>query len=93
MKWLRPEDHAEISPTYFATYVENTLLLLIGSLSQVSQRVLTMFILVLNLTRIKLRRHTWCACLHRDSVWVGQWQEKSELWNSHGLEGADKPCH
>ena len=30
---------------------------------------------------------------HRDSAWVDQWQEESELWNSHGLEGADKPCH
>ena len=31
--------------------------------------------------------------MHRESAWVGQWQEDSELWNSHGLEGADKLCH
>ena len=31
--------------------------------------------------------------MHRDSAWVDQWQEESDLWNSHGLEGADKPCH
>ena len=24
--------------------------------------------------------------MHRDSAWVDQWQEESELWNSHGLE-------
>ena len=62
MRWLRPEDRAEISPTCSATYLENTPLLLIGSQSQVSKRVLTMLNLVLNLlTRIKLGHHTWCA--------------------------------
>ena len=36
--------------------------------------------------------HMVCkACT--ETVWVDQWQEESELWNSHGLEGADKPCH
>ena len=71
MRWLQPEDRAGVSPTCSATYVENTPLLLIGSLSQVSKRVLTMLILVLNLlTRIKLGRHTWCA-RHAPRLCVG----------------------
>ena len=31
--------------------------------------------------------------MHRDFSWVDQWQEESELWESHSLEGANKPCY
>ena len=32
--------------------------------------------------------------MHQVSASVDQRQEElSEVWNSHGLEGADKPCH